>query len=158
LKKKKRIVCVLIALCGAIASLLVIFTCDFYSVSVDTHFLPMDFGGYKVEPYVLGLGLFKYSIQTGSPGFFETSSCRDYEDTFIDQNFDLTDSVDDSLKAAQRCSIFAPAFAVIGAVVYFVEIFSRRFKFSLCLASSAWILSFALQLAAFVMLGGKEIW
>ena len=129
---------------GILISLLVVFTCDFFTISVGTHVLPHQFGGFEVTAYEISLGLFRYGIAFDSVDFADSAQCRSYDDGFIDTNFNTT-FMYGLFSAAQLLSTLGPILAMIGCLVVFFELCICRFNRALWIISITWFLAFVFQ-------------
>jgi hypothetical protein len=149
-----RTIATLMTLAGVIVSMMVIFSCNFFTVSVDSHWLPVNIGGFQVTSYDISVGLFRYTVTKDSFDFVESSQCRLYDDEFLEADFNFFDG---SHAAAQFFSLFAPIFALFGCVFIFFETFCK-FSIGFSLTTVSWCLAFFFQALCGVIFREKEFW
>lgn len=134
----------LFALSGILNSLLVIFSCNSFTIARDS------------SDFNVSLGFFRYTIYKNSFHFADSSECRIYDGTGDLNEIDLMVG---SLTAAQLFAVLAPILSVVGCMVCCWEIFCQKFYVSFQLImSGSWFMACFSQLSAFLIFQAKEFW
>lgn len=108
---------------GLLCSLLALSSCDFLTKTIKDEsgrpggVLPVlkvsDIG--DDYPYLLNIGLFRWTASESDIGFSDQDSCLEYEGRFSDSNFNA------SFSTAQYCSLLAPLFSTIALLLIYLD-------------------------------------
>jgi hypothetical protein len=134
----------LFALSGILNSLLVIFSCNSFTITNHS------------SDFNVSLGLFRYTIYKSSFHFADSPECRIYDGT---GDLNDTDLMVGSLTAAQVFAVLAPILSMVGCMICCWEIFCEKFYVSFQLImSGSWLMACISQLLALLMFRAKDFW
>lgn len=176
-----RIIVTLLTEIGILVSILVTYSCTFYtsiffkvnnahddqdSTTITTN----DSAAFTASGLILNVGLFKFAISQEPLTFFEHSQCIPYGS--MDSNDPWAEQTLSMARSAQGWAIAAPVLAVVGIIVMGVDVLGQhcgRLSFGgrngscvaslpKCLTSLFLIMAGVCQIVAFLSFDGEHAW